>query len=200
MANKEKLQDEGIVPLSMNCSQLISGMMPRKKRLEKRIEPIDIALQLTDHSIVKPTGIVEDVLVKVDKFIIPVDFIVLDMPEDKEVPILFGRPFLATGDVLHGTKDNSATFRINGEQVTINVDKVMMHPSDAKACFRVDVLDRCIFEKSCCLMQKEDSVFDEGSLEQDFCFPIQVDFKEGEEPPIGVWIGKFQRRMSRQRL
>ncbi|XP_042065259.1 uncharacterized protein LOC121808737 [Salvia splendens] len=145
MANKEKLQDEGIVALSMNCSQLISGMMPMKKRdpgscvipceigntiftkclldqgsgislmalktaraigLEDRMEPIDIALQLADHSIVKPTGIVEDVLVKVDKFVIPVDFIVLDMPEDKEVPILFGRPFLATGDVLLGAKDN----------------------------------------------------------------------------------------------
>ncbi|XP_041995571.1 uncharacterized protein LOC121745654 [Salvia splendens] len=169
MANKEKLQDEGIVALSMNCSQLISGMMPMKKRdpgscvipceigntiftkclldqgsgislmalktaraigLEKRMEPIDIALQLADHSIVKPTGIVEDVLVKVDKFIIPVDFIVLDMPEDKEVPILFGRPFLATGDVLLGAKDNSVTFRINGEQVTINVEKAMKHHND----------------------------------------------------------------------
>ncbi|XP_042033234.1 uncharacterized protein LOC121779845 [Salvia splendens] len=139
MANKEKLQDEGIVALNTNCSQLISGIMPTKRRdpggciipceigntiftkclldqgsgislmalktaraigLEERMEPIDIALQLADHSIVKPTGIVDEVLVKIDKFIIPVDFIVLDMPEDREVPILFGRPFLATGDVL----------------------------------------------------------------------------------------------------
>lgn len=203
----------------MNCSQLISGMMPRKKNdpggcvipceigdtiftkclleqgsgislmalktaraigLEKIIEPIDIALQLADHSIVKPTGIVKDVLVKVDKLIILVDFIVLDMPKDKEVHILFGRPFLATGDVLLGTKDNSVTFRINGEQVTISVDKVMKHPSDAKACFRVDALDRCIFEKSCCSVQKEDSVFDEESLEQDFGSLMKVDFKEDD--------------------
>ena len=40
---------------------------------------------------------IEDVLAKVDKFIFPADFIVLDMEEDGEIPIILGRPFLATG-------------------------------------------------------------------------------------------------------
>ena len=40
---------------------------------------------------------IEDVLVKVDKFIFPENFMVLDMEEDKEIPIILGRPFLATG-------------------------------------------------------------------------------------------------------
>ena len=39
----------------------------------------------------------EDVMVKVDKFIFPIDFIILGMVEDKEIPIILGRPFLATG-------------------------------------------------------------------------------------------------------
>ncbi|XP_042042633.1 uncharacterized protein LOC121787855 [Salvia splendens] len=108
--------------------------------LEERMEPIDIALQLVDHSIVKPTGIVEDVLVRIDKFIIPFDFIVLDMPEDKEVPILFGRPFLATGDVLLGAKDNSVTFRINGEQLTINVEKTYVGGESGKEAREVVTL------------------------------------------------------------
>ena len=43
---------------------------------------------------------IEDVLVKVDKFIFTADFIVLDMEEDKEIPIILGRPFLATGKAL----------------------------------------------------------------------------------------------------
>ena len=42
-------------------------------------------------------GVIEDVLVKVDKFNFPTDFIVLDMEEDKEIPIILGRPFLAIG-------------------------------------------------------------------------------------------------------
>ena len=43
---------------------------------------------------------IEDVLVKVDNFIFPADIIVLDMEEDKEIPIILGRPFLATGRAM----------------------------------------------------------------------------------------------------
>lgn len=42
-----------------------------------------ISLQLADRSIKYPYGIIEDVLVKVDKFIFPVDFVMLDMEEDQ---------------------------------------------------------------------------------------------------------------------
>ncbi|XP_042003698.1 uncharacterized protein LOC121752646 [Salvia splendens] len=91
--------------------------------LEARIEPIDIDLQLADHSIVKPKGIIEDVLVKVERFVLPVDFIVLEMEEDKDMPILFGRPFLATGDVVIETKTNTVMFRVDGENVVIKQEK-----------------------------------------------------------------------------
>ena len=46
--------------------------------------PTTITLQLADRYLTHPRGIIEDVLVKVDKFIFPTDFIVLDMVEDKE--------------------------------------------------------------------------------------------------------------------
>ena len=42
----------------------------------------------------------DDVLVKVEKFIFPADLVVLDMEEDTKVPIILGRPFLATGRAL----------------------------------------------------------------------------------------------------
>lgn len=42
----------------------------------------------------------EDALIKVEKFIFPIDFIVLDMDEDREIPIILGKPFLATGRTL----------------------------------------------------------------------------------------------------
>ena len=45
-------------------------------------------------------GVLEDVLIKVGKFIFPVDFVVMDMEEDTQVPLLLGRPFLATGAAL----------------------------------------------------------------------------------------------------
>ncbi|XP_024043254.1 uncharacterized protein LOC112099949 [Citrus clementina] len=59
-----------------------------------------VTLQLADRSHAYPEGKIEDVLVKVDKFIFPVDFIVLDFEADKEVPIILGRLFLATEKTL----------------------------------------------------------------------------------------------------
>ncbi|XP_073298528.1 uncharacterized protein [Primulina huaijiensis] len=68
-----------------------------------------ITLQLADSSLTYPRGIVEDVLVKVDKFIFPADFVILDMEEDHDAPLIFGRPFLVTGraliDVHKGIRD-----------------------------------------------------------------------------------------------
>lgn len=64
------------------------------------MRPTTITLQLADRSIFYPQGKIEDVLVKVDKFIFPADFIIMDFDADEETPILLGRPFLATGRTL----------------------------------------------------------------------------------------------------
>ncbi|KAL5564121.1 hypothetical protein UlMin_027285 [Ulmus minor] len=58
--------------------------------------PTIVTLQLADHSFAHPEGKIEDVLIQVDKFVFPADFIILDFEADKEVPIILGGPFLAT--------------------------------------------------------------------------------------------------------
>ena len=58
--------------------------------------PTTVNLQLADKSLKHLRGVIEDVLVKVDKFIFPTDFIVLDMEENREIPIILGKLFLAT--------------------------------------------------------------------------------------------------------
>ena len=64
------------------------------------LKPTNITLSLADRSVKIPKGIVEDVLVKVDKFYYPVDFVVLDTKPiasgPNHVPIILGTPFLAT--------------------------------------------------------------------------------------------------------
>ncbi|KAL6523503.1 hypothetical protein OROGR_017106 [Orobanche gracilis] len=75
-----------------------------------------ITLQLADRSVAYPRGIVEDVLVKVDKFIFPADFVVLDMDEDGDLPLILGRPFLATGKALIDVENGELTLRENDEQ------------------------------------------------------------------------------------
>ena len=62
--------------------------------------PTTVTLQLANRSHTYPEGKIEDVLVKVEKFIFPVDFIVLDFEANKEVLIILGRHFLATEKTL----------------------------------------------------------------------------------------------------
>ncbi|GKF56243.1 hypothetical protein Tco_0166583, partial [Tanacetum coccineum] len=55
-----------------------------------------LTVELADRTVTYPKGIAKNVLVGIDKFIFPVDFIILDMPEDVKVPLILGRPFLST--------------------------------------------------------------------------------------------------------
>ena len=64
------------------------------------LTPTRITLQMADRSMAQPEGILEDVLVKVGKFVFLVDFVVMKIEEDTQVPLLLGRPFLATGAAL----------------------------------------------------------------------------------------------------
>ncbi|KAL0411051.1 UNVERIFIED_CONTAM: hypothetical protein Slati_3694800 [Sesamum latifolium] len=86
------------------------------------LTPTIITLQLANRSIKYPRGIVEDVLVKVGNFIIPVDFIVLDM-EDVNMPLILGRTFLATSRALIDMQKGQLTLRVNDEHVVFNVFK-----------------------------------------------------------------------------
>ena len=76
-------------------------------------ELVNVEQQLADISHAYPEGNIEDVLVKVDKFIFSVDFIVLDFEADKEVPIILGRPFLARGKTLIDVQKGELTMRVN---------------------------------------------------------------------------------------
>ena len=71
-----------------------------------------MTLQIADITMAHPKGILEDVLIKVGKFIFPMDFVVIYMEEDKQVPLLLGKPFLATGAALIDVKKGEFTIRV----------------------------------------------------------------------------------------
>ena len=56
-----------------------------------------------------------------NKFIFPTDFIILDMEEDKEIPIILGRPFLATGGAMIDVQKGKLKLRAQGEEITFHV-------------------------------------------------------------------------------
>ncbi|XP_073033763.1 uncharacterized protein [Primulina eburnea] len=108
------------------------------------VKPTTISLQLADRSIKYPRGVVEDVLVKVDKFIFPVDFVVLDMEDDREIPLILGRPFLATRKALIDVHKGELVLRLNDESVVFNVFQSIKYPHDTSDCFRVDATDEFV--------------------------------------------------------
>ena len=72
---------------------------------------------------VQPEGILEDVLLKVGKFIFLVDFVVMNIEEDKQVPLLLGRPFLATGAALIDVKKGERILRVGDEAVHFHMNQ-----------------------------------------------------------------------------
>ena len=87
------------------------------------LTPTTIILQMADRSMAQPEGVLEDELVKVGKFIFPVDFVVMKMEEDNQVPLLLRRPFLATGAALIDVKKGELALRVGNEAVHFNLDK-----------------------------------------------------------------------------
>lgn len=78
--------------------------------------------------------IIEDVSVKVEKFIYTTDFIVLDMEEKREISIILGRPFLATGRVLIDVHEGTLTLWVNDENINFNIYQGKKHPEKADYC------------------------------------------------------------------
>ena len=103
------------------------------------LTPTAITLQMADISMAQLEGVLEDVLIKVGKFIFPVDFIIMKMEEDTQVPLLLGRPFLATGAALIDVQKGELTLRVGNEAVHFNLNRSLEHPDvDAKSCMAVE--------------------------------------------------------------
>ncbi|XP_009596934.1 uncharacterized protein [Nicotiana tomentosiformis] len=112
------------------------------------LRPTTITLQLTDRSLVMPEGIIEDVLVRVGKFILPADFIVLDYETDEEVAIILGRPFLATGGAIINVKEGKLKIRVYDEEVTFNVYKALKLPKHYEDLCMINVVELKGIEQS----------------------------------------------------
>ena len=89
------------------------------------LKPTNITLSLADRSVKIPKGIVEDVLVKIDKFYYPVDFVVLDTEpsanEPNHVPIILGRPFLATANAIINFRNGVMQLTFGNMTLELNI-------------------------------------------------------------------------------
>ena len=98
-----------------------------------QLTSIAITLQMEDKTLAHLEGILEDVLIRVGKFVFPMDFIVINMEEDKQVPLLLGRPFLATEATLIDVKKGELTLRVEDEAVHFNLSHNLKQPELSSA-------------------------------------------------------------------
>ncbi|GKD48514.1 gag-pol polyprotein, partial [Tanacetum coccineum] len=76
-----------------------------------------LTVELADRTVKYPKGIVESVIVGIGKFVFPVDFIILDMPEDVKVPLILGRQFLSTAHAKIDVFKRKITLRVGDEKI-----------------------------------------------------------------------------------
>jgi hypothetical protein len=120
------------------------------------LKPTTMTLQLADRSVKVPRGIVEDVLIKVDKFYFPVDFIVLDTERVQmvgtEIPVILGRPFLATANALINCRSGVMKISFGNMTVELNIFHVRKQPLDYdqmnQVCLIEEIMEEVVEESS----------------------------------------------------
>ncbi|XP_024969651.1 uncharacterized protein LOC112509014 [Cynara cardunculus var. scolymus] len=124
-------------------------------------KPTTVTLQLANRTIAYPKDKIEDVLVQVDKFIFSADFIILDFEADKDIPIILGRPFLATGGTLIDVQKGELTMRLQDQKVTFNVFNSLKYPDYLEECSKVTEIETMCHEegvRKACKLEEEESV------------------------------------------
>ena len=114
----------------------------------EELNPTNMCLSIANKFITYPLGILENVLTKVGKFVIPADFVVLEMEEDLEIPILFGRPFFMTSGAIIDMRKGKITLEVDNEHMEFDVFKIMKS-TPVKVASRIesiDIIDECIEE------------------------------------------------------
>nr|GEZ50185.1 hypothetical protein [Tanacetum cinerariifolium] len=108
-----------------------------------------MVLELADRTISKPTGVAENVFVKVGKFYFPADFVVLDFIADSRVPLILGRPFLSTAHALIDVYEGEIILRHDDLSLTLKCgDKPSISYNNFQSLNKVDLIDATCEEYS----------------------------------------------------
>jgi hypothetical protein len=114
------------------------------------LKPTSVTLLLANRSVKVPRGIVEDVLVQVDKFIYPMDFIVLDtQPVEacNSFPVILGRPFLATSNALINCRNGLMKLSFGNMTLEMNIFNICKQPRDDNYFQEVDFIEKLVHDQ-----------------------------------------------------
>ena len=156
------------------------------------LKPTSITLSLADRSIKIPKGTIEDVLIQVDIFYYPVDFVVLDTKPvavgANHVPIILGRPFLATSNAIINCRNGAMQLTFGNMTLELNIfhlSKRHMH-SEEDDCEEVCIIDAILEEQA-----NEQQVQDLLTPELSEC-PEEQQEPQGMRLVQGYWRRKIE--------
>ncbi|KAK9937960.1 hypothetical protein M0R45_014723 [Rubus argutus] len=130
--------------MDMGTSINIMPLATFRKLAIGSLQPTSISVQLADETFRMPLGIVEDVLIRVDKFILPADFVILDMDEDPKsengLPIILGRPFMAMAGAKVNVQKGTVKLKVLGEKIKLQVFQPIYSHNVIKEVFSTDLV------------------------------------------------------------
>nr|GFB77615.1 reverse transcriptase domain-containing protein [Tanacetum cinerariifolium] len=120
-----------------------------KKLRLPTLNDMKMVLELADRTISKPTGVAENVFVKVGKFYFPADFVILDFVADPRVLLILGRPFLSIGHALIDVYEGEITLRDDEQSLTLKCgDTPSISYNNLESLNKVDLIDATCEEYS----------------------------------------------------
>nr|XP_009600583.1 uncharacterized protein LOC104096011 [Nicotiana tomentosiformis] len=179
MSSKRKLEETIMDKLNSHCSSILQNKISQKcedsgsftiqcsfgsERFDKAL----FSLQLADQTTILPEGIIEDILVWVDKFVFPVDFIVVDMEVNKDVPLILGRTFLCTDRAILDIYEGKLMLGVGNEKMVFQIQRMMKYPSDESSTVEDEDPE---IKKEAEALETEDRVDDEEELKEEASKP-----------------------------
>ena len=153
MIGKETV-DKALCDLGASVSLLPLSLFNRMGIGE--LKPTEMILKLADRSTIPLAGYIEDIPVKIEGIYIPTDFVVVDIEEDHDVPIILGRPFLAIAGAIIDVQSDRIVFQASDAMIGFELENVMKGPAlyscnmievhNVKECFLASTTQYDLFD------------------------------------------------------
>ncbi|XP_057545987.1 uncharacterized protein LOC130824979 [Amaranthus tricolor] len=153
LTKKRSISEVETVDFTEECSAILQNKSPPKLKNPSSFsipchignliinKATNITLQMADRSVKYPLGVLEDVPVRVGKFYMPVDFVILDMKEDLQISIILGTPFLHTAGAIIDVKSDKLTLCVGDDNITFKLNNFPKSPMLEEKCFSIGVVD-----------------------------------------------------------
>ena len=120
----------------------------------------------------------DDLPVVIRGLTVPVDFVIMDMPEDSHTPIILGRPFMATAGMIIDVKEGKLSLKVGEQKVVFDLKESMKFPPEEPTCHSLESDEEKIFEDgavSLLYKDPDDEIFDVDE-------PMELDDDGYKEP------------------